>query len=383
MSELKLPIYLDYQATTPIDPRVLDKMMPFLTNEFGNPHSVEHNFGWKAEAAIDVARAQIANVIGSISEEVIFTSGATESNNIAIKGAAFAKFPNKNHVITAKTEYECVLASTRSLEKLGFTVTYLNVDHDGLIDLDELKNSITEKTSLVSIMAVNNESGVLQNIKTIGEICKSTDILFHTDAAQAFGKIPLNVNDMNIDLMSISGHKIYGPKGIGALFVRNGVKVIPIMDGGGQENGLRSGTLSPALCVGLGEASKIALNDMTSDLKHVSKLSKSLLDILRHKLNNVRLNGSETDRYFGNLNLTFIGVKSDLFIADLKNIAVSSGSACSSAKHKPSYVLNELGLSKRDISSSIRIGIGRMTTEEEIDFAAKYIIKCVHNRQPK
>lgn len=380
MNEIKLPIYLDYQATTPIDQRVLEKMMPYLTTEFGNPHSVEHNFGWKAEAAVEVSRKEVASLIGANDEEIIFTSGATESNNMAIKGAAFAQFSDKNHVITVKTEHKCVLASARSLERLGFTVTYLNVDPEGLINLDELKSAITDKTSLVSIMAVNNEIGVIQDLKAIGEICKTAGVLFHTDAAQAFGKIPLDVREMNIDLMSISGHKIYGPKGIGALYVRKGVEVIPLMDGGGQENGLRSGTLSPALCVGLGQASKIALKEMDADLKHVSKLSNLLLSLLRNKLNNIRLNGSETDRYLGNLNVTFIGIKSDLFIADLKNIAVSSGSACSSAKNKPSYVLNELGLPKSDISSSIRIGIGRMTTEEEIVFTAKNIIECVQNR---
>jgi cysteine desulfurase len=383
MSDLKLPIYLDYQATTPIDERVLEKMMPFLTIEFGNPHSVEHNYGWKAEVAVEVARTNVAKLIGANDEEIIFTSGATESNNMAIKGGAFAQFPDKNHVITVKTEHECVLASTRSLEKIGFNVTYLNVDPEGLINLDKLKEAITDKTSIVSVMAVNNEIGVIQDLKAIGNICKMVGVLFHTDAAQAFGKIPLDVNEMNIDLMSISGHKIYGPKGIGALYVRKDVKVIPLMDGGGQENGLRSGTLSPALCAGLGEAAKIALTDMEDDLEHVSNLSNSLLSLLKNQLNNICLNGSETDRYLGNLNITFIGLNSALFTADLKNIAVSSGSACSSAKNKPSYVLNELGLSKNDISSSIRIGIGRITTKEEIDFAAKCIIECVQNLPSK
>lgn len=377
MSNVKLPIYLDYQATTPIDKRVLEKMMPFITTEFGNPHSVEHSFGWKAEAAVDVARSQVAQLIGADYDEIIFTSGATESNNIAIKGAAYAVYSDKKHVITVKSEHECVLASARSLERMGFKVTYLDINSDGLIDLDELKASITEDTSIVSVMAVNNEIGVLQDLKAIGDVCHAANILFHTDAAQAFGKVPLNVNEMNIDIMSISGHKIYGPKGIGAIYVRKGTNITPLFDGGGQENGLRSGTLSPALCVGLGAASYIAKDDMEKDEIHVNNLSGALLKKLRNGLNNIRLNGSEEHRYFGNLNITFLGVKSDLFIADLKNIAVSSGSACSSAKHKSSYVLEGLGLSHADVSSSIRIGIGRLTTAEEINYAAEHIIQTV------
>lgn len=371
----KLPIYLDYQATTPLDPRVLDKMMPFFTEHFGNPHSAEHRFGWQTEAAVNVARSQVADLIGADEEEIIFSSGATESNNIAIKGGAFALAAKKKHVITVKTEHECVLASFGSLERLGFSVTYLGVDEDGLIDLSELENAITDNTSLVSVMAVNNEIGVIQDLKSIGEICKKHDVLFHTDAAQGFGKIPLDVDEMNIDLMSISGHKIYGPKGIGALYIRKGVSVIPLFDGGGQEKGLRSGTLAPALCVGLGEASKIASEEMEKDAGHVSALSKLLLEKIN--LNNIRLNGSMDHRIAGNINLTFDGVKSDLLIAELKNIAISSGSACSSAKQKSSYVLEAIGLSKDEVDASIRIGFGRMTTEAEIQFAADYITETV------
>ncbi|MDG1708419.1 MAG: aminotransferase class V-fold PLP-dependent enzyme [Emcibacteraceae bacterium] len=377
MSKVKLPIYLDYQATTPLDSRVLEKMMPYLTDLFGNPHSVEHSYGWQAEAAIDVAREQVAVLIGAQSDKIVFTSGATESNNMAVKGAAYAVYPDKNHIVTVKTEHECVLASARSLVRMGFTVTYLNVGSDGLIDTDELEAAITDKTSLVSVMAVNNEIGVIQDLKTIGAICAKKNVIFHTDAAQAFGKIPLDVEELNIDIMSISGHKIYGPKGIGAIYVRKGTNIIPLFDGGGQENGLRSGTLSPALCVGLGAAADIANTSMDSDFEHVSMLNERLVSKLSKSLNNMTFNGSVEQRYPGNINVTFKERKSDLLIADLKGIAVSSGSACSSAKHKSSYVLEALGLTDEDVGASIRIGIGRMTTKDEIDYAADHIINVV------
>ncbi len=376
---LKLPIYLDYQATTPLDPRVLDAMMPYLTEHFGNPHSVEHSFGWRAEGAVEAARKQVASLIGASEDEIIFTSGATESNNLALKGVAFAHPPAKNHIITVKTEHECVLASARALEGMGFTVTYLDVCSDGLIDLDELASAINDKTSLVSVMAVNNEIGVSQDLGVIGALCRERGVLFHTDAAQAVGKIPLNVDEMNIDVMSISGHKIYGPKGIGAIYVRKGTSILPLLDGGGQEQGMRSGTLAPAQCVGLGKACGIAAQDMEGDEEHIRALSLKLLNAIKSKLNNVRLNGSDDCRFWGNLNLTFDGVKSDLLVADLKDIAVSTGSACSSATQKSSYVLEAIGHTREEVDASIRIGIGRMTTEEEIDYAAQHIIKCVQN----
>lgn len=377
---LKLPVYMDYQATTPLDPRVLDAMMPYLKEKFGNPHSVEHAFGWEAEAAVEIARKQVAEIIGAAEEkEIIFTSGATESNNLAIKGIAFAQHPAKNHIITVKTEHECVLASARTLERMGFDVAYLDVDHDGLIDLAELENAITEKTSLVSIMAVNNEIGVIQDLTNIGKICRKYGVIFHTDAAQAVGKIPLDVNAMNIDVMSISGHKMYGPKGIGAIYIRKGISILPLFDGGGQEQGIRSGTLAPAQCVGLGKACAISLMQMEQDYEDITTLSGRLLEKLKSNLNNLRLNGSGVNRFPGNLNLTFDGIKSDLLVADLKNIAISTGSACSSAKQKSSYVLEALGRSKEEIEASIRIGVGRMTTEEEVDYAAEHIIACVRN----
>lgn len=374
-----LPIYLDYQATTPLDPRVLEAMMPYLTNHFGNPHSLEHSFGWRAAAAVDIARKDVADLIGAFQDDIIFTSGATESNNLAIKGIAYGAYPKKDHIITVSTEHECVLGCVHALEKSGFKVTYLAVDNKGFINIDELANAITDKTSLISVMAINNEIGVIQNLKKIGEIARKNNIIFHTDAAQAIGKIPIDVNEMNIDVMSISGHKIYGPKAIGALYLRKNTTIIPIFDGGGQENGLRSGTLSPALCMGFGKACAIAGEQMDDDAFHIEKLSKYMKDEILSKLQCANLNGSVDQRFFGNLNFTFKGIKSDLLVADLKDVAISTGSACSSASAKTSYVLKELGLDDKDIRSSVRIGIGRMTTFDEVEYAAAHIIKSVKN----
>lgn len=370
---MKLPVYLDYQATTPLDPRVLDEMMPYFTEKFGNPHSVDHSFGWEADAAVEHARRQVAKLIGA--EEVIFTSGATEANNMALKGIAYANLPEKNHLITVNTEHECVLACAASLQEGGFDVTYLDVEPDGLLDLEKLKAAMTDKTALVSVMALNNEIGILQDIAAIGQLCREKNIIFHTDAAQAVGKIPLDVEEMNIDVMSISGHKIYGPKGIGALYVRDGVKLIPLISGGGQEKGLRSGTLSPALCVGLGAACHIADEEMTQDHAHVSGLFDRLLDKIFGELDGVHLNGHREQRFPGNINLCFENVKSDLLVAEMRNIAISTGSACSSAKTGPSHVLKALGVASE---TSLRIGFGRMTTEEEIDYAADYLINAVN-----
>ncbi len=381
MSEPKLPIYLDYQATTPLDPGVLDVMMPYLTHKFGNPHSTDHAFGWAAEAGVELARKQVAGLIGAAAEDIIFTSGATESNNIAIKGLAYAAYPEKNHIITVATEHTCVLESCRSLERAGFKVTILPVKSDGLIDMEQLAGAITSKTSLVSVMTVNNEIGVIQNLSEIGRICRAENVIFHTDAAQAVGKIPLDVDDMNIDLLSISGHKIYGPKGVGALYIRPETTPRPmaLFDGGGQEQGLRSGTLSPALCAGLGAACDIAGQDMAADHRHISALSQKLTAMLTGELTGVSLNGSEMQRYPGNLNFTFDGVRGDLLIRELRNIAVSTGSACSTMRLRPSHVLAALGLDKKQIENSIRIGLGRMTDETEIDFAAAEIITAVNH----
>jgi len=378
MTPMSLPIFLDYQSTTPLDPRALDKMMPYLTTKFGNPHS-NHTFGWETSAGIDIARKQVAGLIAAAPDDIIFTSGATESNNIAIKGLAYAAFPAKNHIITATTEHTCVLESCRALEAAGFKVTYLPVNSQGLIDLDQLAGAIMPKTSLVSIMGVNNEIGVIQDLKAIGDICTDKNVMFHTDAAQAVGKIPIDVTRMKIDLLSISGHKMYGPKGIGALYLRHNtaLKPLALFDGGGQERGLRSGTLAPALCVGLGEASRICGDDLEHDNDHISLLSEKLKSIVMGELDGVCLNGPEIPRYPGNINLRIEGVKGDLLVKELRNIAVSTHSACSTAKNTPSHVLTALGLSKKQAECSIRLGIGRMTTLQEIDYAAKHIIATV------
>jgi len=381
MAELNLPIYLDYQATTPLDPRVLAEMMPYLTTKFGNPHSTNHSFGWQADAGVERARNQVAALIGAEEGEIIFTSGATESNNIAIKGLAYSRYPDKNHLITVATEHTCVLESCRALERAGFEVTYLPVDDQGLINLAELETAITSKTALVSVMAVNNEIGVMQDLKAISAICAGHDVAFHCDAAQAAGKIPLDVNDLQIDLMSVSGHKIYGPKGVGALYIRrmDSIKPLPLFDGGGQESGLRSGTLAPALCAGLGAACHYAAEDMNRDHDHISALAEKMKGRLLQELPDVQFNGSEVARYVGNLNFTFEDVRADQLIKGLRDIALSTGSACSTEKVEPSHVLSALGLDKKQIDCSVRIGIGRMTTAAEIDFAIDKIITTVTN----
>lgn len=380
------PAYLDMQATTPTDPRVLDKMLPFLMGRFGNPHSRSHAYGWDTEAAVDTARESIAKFIGARrAKEVIFTSGATESNNLAIKGvAAYMKGKGKNHMITTEIEHKCVLATMRELS-VGpdkWDITYLPVKKDGLVDLELLKKSIRPETALLSVMYVNNEIGSMQALKEIGQICVDNDVLFHTDAAQAFGKVPINVDDLNIHLMSISGHKIYGPKGIGALYVRKKnprVRLRPIIDGGGQEFGLRSGTLAPYLCVGLGAATDLAALEMENDKRHIERLSKKMYDKLMARLPQVFLNGSLTERYLGNLNLSFSGVEGESLLMSLaKSMSVSSGSACTSASLEPSYVLRALGISEDLAHTSLRFGIGRFTTEEEVDQSIEAIVEAVN-----
>lgn len=374
-SNLKFPIYLDYQATTPVDPRVLEKMLPWFTEKFGNPHSRSHAFGWEAEAATDLAREQVAALIGATEKEIIFTSGATESNNIAIKGAAHFYKDKKNHIITPQTEHKCVLDSCRHLEQEGFEVTYLPVQKNGLVDLEVLKTAIKPNTGLVSIMAVNNEIGVIQPLAEIGKICRERGVLFHTDCAQAFGKIPLDVEAMNIDLMSISGHKVYGPKGIGALYVRRRprVRLEPLFSGGGQERGFRSGTLATPLVVGLGEAAAIAKNEMAQDETHVRKLYNKFLKEILDGVKDVYLNGDREQRWPGNINLSFAYVEGESMIMALKDLAISSGSACTSASLEPSYVLRALGVGEDLAHTSIRFGIGRFTTEGEIDYAIKLV----------
>ena len=374
-SNLKFPVYLDYQATTPMDPRVLEKMLPYFTEKFGNPHSRSHAYGWEAEAAADTAREQVAALINANEKEIVFTSGATESNNIAIKGVAHFYKDKKNHIVTVQTEHKCVLDSCRHLEQEGFEVTYLPVEKNGLVNLDTLRAAITDKTALVSIMAINNEIGVIQPLAEIGKICREKGAFFHTDAAQAFGKIPLDVEAMNIDLMSISGHKIYGPKGIGALFVRRRprIRLEPLFSGGGQERGMRSGTLPLPLVVGLGEAARIAKDEMAKDYAHAKKIYNKFMAELHDGVKDVFLNGDREQRWPGNVNLSFAYVEGESMIMAIKDLAVSSGSACTSASLEPSYVLRALGVGEDLAHTSIRFGFGRFTTEQEIDYAIRLV----------
>lgn len=375
----KEQIYLDYQATTPCDPRVVDKMLPYFTQNFGNPHSRSHPHGWQAEEAVELARAQVAVLIGADPREIIFTSGATESNNIALKGVAHFYKSQKRHIVTCVTEHKCVLEACRQLALEGFEVTYLPVQANGLIDLNVLEKALRSDTLMVSIMAVHNEIGVIQPISEIGALCRLHGILFHTDAAQAVGKIPLNVAEMNIDLMSISGHKIYGPKGIGALYVRRKprVRLQALISGGGQERGMRSGTLSPALCVGLGEACRIAQEEMVSDNQRLRMLSKRFWERLSQQLTDITINGDVLQRIPGNLNISFAFVEGEGMMMGIKNLSVSSGSACTSASLEPSYVLRALGLTADMAHTSIRFGFGRFTTVEDIDLAAEQVVVCV------
>jgi cysteine desulfurase len=373
------PIYLDYQATTPMDPRVLEAMMPYFTYKFGNPHSRSHSYGWEAEEGVEKARGQVAKLIGADEKEVIFTSGATESNNLAIRGVAEFYKDRKNHIVTTVTEHKCVLDTCRHLEQQGFEVTYLPVQKNGLIDLDVLRAAVTDKTVVVSIMAVNNEIGVIQPLAEIGKICREKKAFFHTDAAQAAGKIPLDVEAMNIDLMSISGHKIYGPKGIGALYVRRKprVRLVPLIVGGGQERGFRSGTLPTPLCVGLGEAAEIALKEMDAESKRLAKLQARMLKGLNAKLTDIHVNGDLEHRIPGNLNIGFAYVEGESLMMGIKGLSVSSGSACTSASLEPSYVLRALGVEEDMAHTSLRIGLGRFTTEQEIDTAVEELVRHV------
>ncbi|KAI0402560.1 cysteine desulfurase [Xylaria palmicola] len=379
LDEGQRPIYLDMQATTPVDPRVLDAMLPFFVGVYGNPHSRTHAYGWESEKAVEEAREHVANLIGADPKEIIFTSGATESNNMSIKGVArfFGRSGKKKHIITSQTEHKCVLDSCRHLQDEGFEVTYLPVQQNGLINMQELEAAMRPDTALVSIMTVNNEIGVIQPIEEIGKLCRKHKVFFHTDAAQAVGKIPLDVNAMNIDLMSISSHKIYGPKGIGACYVRRRprVRIDPIISGGGQERGLRSGTIAPPLVVGFGEACRLAKEEMPYDSKYIKSLSDRLLNGLL-SLEHTTQNGDPNHFYPGCVNVSFAYVEGESLLMALKDIALSSGSACTSASLEPSYVLRALGNSDESAHSSIRFGIGRFTTEAEID----YVLKAVQER---
>ncbi|XP_041375593.1 cysteine desulfurase, mitochondrial-like [Gigantopelta aegis] len=373
------PLYLDAQATTPLDPRVLDAMLPYLVSFYGNPHSRTHAYGWESEAAMEKARKEVADLIHADPREIVFTSGATESNNIAVKGVARFYKSKKNHIITTQTEHKCVLDSCRALEAEGFEVTYLPVQPNGIVDMQTLEESIRPDTALLSVMTVNNEIGVKQPIAEMGKLCRSKKVFFHTDAAQAVGKIPLDVNAMNIDLMSISGHKVYGPKGVGALYVRRRprVRVEAPQSGGGQERGMRSGTVPTPLVVGMGAACRIASEELEYDGERIRKLSERLISKITAACPQVIQNGDPENTYAGCVNLSFAYVEGESLLMALKDVALSSGSACTSASLEPSYVLRAIGADEDLAHSSIRFGIGRFTTEQEIDYTADKCIKHV------
>jgi cysteine desulfurase len=379
-ANVKLPIYMDDHATTPMDPRVLEAMIPFFTAKFGNAASRNHSFGWEAEQAVEHAREQVAKLIGATAKEIIFTSGATESNNLAIKGIAEMYRERGNHIITQVTEHKAVLDSCKRLEKYGYRITYLPVKADGLIDLEDLKRAIDDKTILVTIMFANNEIGVVQPIAEIGKICRQHNVIFHTDAVQAVGKIPVDVNAMNIDCLSLTGHKIYGPKGCGALYVRRRnprVQISAQIDGGGHERGMRSGTLNVPGIVGLGEACEIASAEMASEAERLGKLRDKLKDKLLANLDYLHVNGSMEHRLPANLNVSFVYVEGESLLMGINDVAVSSGSACTSASLEPSYVLKALGLGDDVAHSSIRFGLGRFNTEAEVDYVADKVIDVV------
>jgi cysteine desulfurase len=371
---LKLPIYLDYSATTPVDPRVAEKMIPYLTEKFGNPASRSHAFGWEADTAVEEARAQVAALVGADAKDIIWTSGATESNNLALKGAAHFYSGKGKHLITVSTEHKAVLDTMRELERQGFTVTYLEPQDNGLISIEQFKAALRPDTILASVMAVNNEIGVIQPIAELGEVCREKGVIFHVDAAQATGKMPIDLTTLKVDLMSFSAHKTYGPKGIGALYVRRKprIRLEAQIHGGGHERGLRSGTLATHQIVGMGEAFRLAREEMTVENNRIAKLRDRLLKGL-NDIEETYVNGDLVQRVPHNINISFNYVEGESMIMAIKDIAVSSGSACTSASLEPSYVLRALGRSDELAHSSIRFTLGRFTTEEEIDFAVKLL----------
>jgi cysteine desulfurase len=381
---MKFPIYLDCHSTTPVDPAVLEAMLPYLSADFGNASSKSHCFGWKAEAGVEKAREKVAKLLGCSSRELVFTSGATESNNFVLAGVA-EKYEDKGrHIITSQIEHKCVLATAQRLEKKGFSVTYLPVDETGKVRVEDVKKAIRPDTILISVMMANNETGTIQPIGEIGELARANNVLFHTDAAQAVGKIPIDVNAMKIDMLSLSAHKFYGPKGMGAVYVRRRdprVEIEPLIYGGGQENGFRSGTLNVPGIVAMGKAAEICQEKMASEVARLSYLRDKLLAGLRERLGNVFLNGHPTDRLPGSLNVSFPFVESDSLVAHLKNIAISSTSACMSAAAVPSYVLAAMGLANDRIHGSVRFGLGRFTTDEEIVYAIDTVSQCVRSLQ--
>ena len=378
---MQIPIYMDNHATTPVDPRVLEAMLPYFTEKFGNAASRNHAFGWESEAAVDHSREQIARLIHASSpREIVFTSGATESDNLAIKGVAESYRDKGNHIITCVTEHKAVLDCCKSLEKQGCQVTYLPVDRNGLVNMNRLREAITAKTILISIMAANNEIGTVEPIKEIGQFAHEKGILFHTDATQAVGKILLNVEEMGIDLLSLTAHKIYGPKGIGALYVRAAkprVKLRPMIDGGGHERGMRSGTLNVPGIVGLGKACEIAQKEMAAEAERLTSLRERLKCKILEQLDEVYINGHPTQRLAGNMNMSFAYVEGESLLMGLKEIAVSTGSACTSASLEPSHVLRAIGVEEELAHTSIRFGLGRFNTEEEVDYTVRRVVEEV------
>src|SRR5580700_8050379 len=377
---MKLPIYMDYHATTPMDPRVFEAMKPYFLETFGNAASRNHSFGWEAEEAVEKSRKQIADLIGATPKEIVFTSGATESNNLALKGVAEMYAEKGNHIITAATEHKAILDTCKRLEKHGVRVTYLAVQTNGLVDLEQLQAAITDKTILISLMYANNEIGVLQPIEEIGKLAKSKGVLLHTDATQAVGKVPVNVIKDNIDVMSLSGHKMYGPKGVGALYVRRKsprVQLTAQMDGGGHERNMRSGTLNVPGIAGLGEACAICQREMPEEMKRMAFLRDRLRARLEAGLDEVYINGSMEHRLPQNLNMSFLYVEGESLLMGINDIAVSSGSACTSATLEPSYVLKALGVGEDLAHTSIRFGLGRFNTEEEVDYVADRVVETV------
>ena len=377
------PVYLDDQSTTPTDPRVLEEMLPYFTEKFGNPHATTHAYGREAEAAVERARGEVAALIGAEPREIIFTSGATEANNLAIKGAArFHRALGKDHIVTLASEHKCVLESSQALAREGFRLTVLPVDRQGFVDLAAIEAAIEERTAIVSVMAANNEIGVLQDMAAIGSLCRAKGVLLHTDAAQAVGKVPVDVEAMNIDLLSISGHKMYAPKGIGALYVRRRprARIAPLFDGGGQERTLRSGTLSTPLCVGLGVAARIAAAEMTAEAERLAGLRRRFLAGIKARLPEVRLNGDPERRLPGNLNLSFPGISALNLMAACPSLALSTGSACTATSVEPSHVLRAIGLPEALAGATLRIGLGRQSTQSEVDFAIETLAAAVERQ---
>ncbi len=381
---MKFPIYLDCHSTTPVDPQVLEAMLPYFGPDFGNASSKSHCFGWKAESAVEKARDRVAQLLGCAGKEIVFTSGATESNNFVLRGVAEKYKSQGKHIITTQIEHKCILATCEYLAKQGFEITYLPVDETGKIRISELRAAIRPDTILISIMAANNETGTIQPLAEIGALARANNVLFHTDAAQAVGKIPLHMNEMKIDLLSLSAHKFYGPKGVGAVYVRRKdprVEPSPLLHGGGQENGFRSGTLNVPGIVGLGKAAEVAKAHLDQEVSRLSFLRDKLFHGLKERLGTVYLNGHETDRLPQSLNVSFPYVESDALVAGLKNIAISSTSACMSAAAIPSYVLAAMGLAPERIHGSVRFGLGRFTTEEEIVYTIDTVSQVVKNIQ--